>query len=138
MRRWLIEKLGGFPDLDAAIAQIKATDDVERKHQLLTLAVKKLFNTIGADDILRMNQEGQWMFQNRPLTPDQVRSLREEAQFFMNSRLWRYIMLDVKYQLNKKMFEESSITMDVMWGKLMLYLNDIIRTRIERMKKSAH
>lgn len=135
MVRWLIEKLGGFATLDDAIAHIKTTNDETRKHEILTLAVSRLFNTIGADDILRMNEAGQWMFKNRPLTADEVQAFKEEAVFFKQSRLWRVLSLDVKYQLNKKMYEEANLTVDVMWGKLLLYYHDIIRTRLDRMLK---
>lgn len=135
LRRWIIETLGGFATLDDAIAHIKQTQDEARKHQVLTEAVKKLFNTIGVEDILKQNPNGTWMYRDRPLSPQEVENLRTEAQFLQQSRLWKLIGLDVKYQLNKKMFDESVITMDVMWGKLQQYLWDIVRTRMERMLK---
>ena len=57
LREWIIVLLGGqikgFKDVDEAIEHIRNTDDVTRKYQILTLATKKLFNTISSDDILK-------------------------------------------------------------------------------------
>src|SRR5690242_12231868 len=125
MRRWLFKK---------SVEWIKRTNDVELKHELLTEAVKHLFNSIDEHDILRI-ENGKVLFRDKPLTEPQVQALREEAKALSEMKLWHIISLNVKYQLNKKMFVESNITMDVMWGKLLLYYHDIVRSRIERMLK---
>lgn len=131
-RDWLIEKLGGFRDLDSAIEFIREQNG-EEKHRLLTLAVKKLFNTIGEDDILHVNHYGQWMFEGRPLSKEEINSLVQEATAFQNMKLWRVLQKDLKYQANKRMFVESRSEMDLVAGKLLVYLTDIVKTRLKRM-----
>lgn len=133
-RRSLITWLGGFPDFEEALAHLKKSDNVVAKNALLTEAVKKLFNTIGPDDILRMNERGEWIFMGKPMTPADVQSLKEEARILRGMRLWRVLKTDIRHQLNKKMFEESRITEDLLWGKLLTYYDDIIRTRLQSLK----
>lgn len=133
MRQWLIKKLRGFPDLDSAIQAIKDTDDLTRKHVILTEAVKKLFNTIGPEDILKLEQDV-WTFEGKPLTRMEMTNLRQEAEFLRRSKLWRVLKLDIRYQLNKKMYEEGRTELDVVWGKLALYLDDIARARLKSLE----
>jgi len=133
MRQWLIEKLGGFPDLDSAIARIRQTDD-PRKHEILTEAVKRLFNAISADDILTEDAEGTWTFRGRPLTPPEVTQLKNEARAILGMKLWHVLKMDVSYQLSKKMFEEARTKEDFIWGQLTTWLFDVIHNRLRKMK----
>jgi hypothetical protein len=135
MRQYLIKLLGGYPDFDSALEALKDTDDVKSKNALLTEATKKLFNTIGADDILRVDPETKlWVFQGKTLSEADMINLREEAKILRSMKLWRVLKMDIRYQLNRKMFEESRITMDLVWGKLILWLDDVIRTRLQTLK----
>lgn len=133
MRKKIIELLGGFPDLESAIEHIKKIDDREKKAQILSEAVKKLYTTIGSKDILRV-ENGTWFFQDRPLTGAEVAQLKEEAVFILGMKLWRIIKMDIRYQLGKKMFEEARVPDDILWGQLLTYLDDIIRARLQQMK----
>lgn len=135
MRRWIITLLGGFPDFESALEALKKTENIELKNKLLTEAVKRMFNTIGADDILRVDEEtGMWFFQGKPLSKEDVMSLKEDARILRASKLWRVLRMDVRYQINKKMYEEGALTMDYIWGKLLLFYDDIVRTRIKNLK----
>ncbi len=126
-----IGKQGWKENLD----EIKNSNDVLAKHAILTEAVKHLFNTIGPDDILRKDVKGQWIFENKVLHSSEVEDLKVQALALLHSKFWRVLQADIKFQLNRKMYLETNITMDMMWGKLVVYLNDIINTRIERMKR---
>ena len=117
-----------------AIKFLKEIDDADLKREILTEAVKKLYNTIEADDILRQQPDGTWLFQGRPLIGVEVAQLKEEANYLLRMKLWRVIKWDIKYQLGKKMFEEAKVKDDLVWGQLLTYLDDIIRSRIQHMK----
>ena len=134
LKKTLIIWLGGLPDIDSAIERIKNTADADHKARILADAVKKLYNAVGADDILRQEKDGSWIFQGKPLTGIEVSQLREEAAFMLSMRLWRVIKWDIRYQLGKKMFEEARVKEDIVWGQLLTYLDDIIRTRLQKMK----
>ena len=133
MKRYIIQLLGGFPDIDSAINHIKEINDLDKKREILTEAVKKLYNAINVDDILQQQKDG-WLFQGKPLTSVEVQQLREEANYISGMKLWRAIKLDIRWQLSKKMFEDARVQDDLVWGQLLKFLDDIIRQRIKKMK----
>ena len=114
------------------IQHLKELDEPELKHELLTEAVKHLYNAIDIDDLLQL-VNGQMHFQDRPLTPEEVGQIKEEAKQAKQMKLWQVLEKDVLYQLNKKMFHDSKITADLIWGKLGLFLFDVIRTRLKNL-----
>lgn len=135
LRRKFIEKLGGYSDIDSAIEAIKSTD-LENKYRILTLAVKRLFNTIDADDILHIHRPtGAWMFQNRSLANEERDVIIAEAERFSSSKLWKLLQDDIKYQANRKMFILSKHTDDLVAGKFWLYTLDVLNTRLESLTK---
>lgn len=133
MRRWLIEKLGGYPDIDSAIEAIKETKDYERRNKILTLAVRRLFSTIGPDDILHPNKEGEWVYKGKTLSNGVKDLLKAEAKSFLNSRLWDVLQSDVKHQANKKMYLQATDEEQLTAGKLWTYTLDAFRTRLTSM-----
>lgn len=133
LKNWLVAKLGGFTDLDDYI-EVTAKNPQE-KHYILTRAVKLLFNTIDADDILSEDEKGHWRFKGKPLSDAEKGLLIAEAQTLMSSRLWEILRTDALYQANRKTFllarDESSITA----GKLWHYTFDVVSSRLKRMLK---
>lgn len=102
-------------------------------HQILTEAVRNLFNTVGPEDILKI--EGKKMFfQDRELDPTETNRLIEEAKLFRSSKLWKVLQADLKYQANKRMFLESQSIDDLVAGKLLLLYIDIVNTRLAKLK----
>ena len=136
MKNWLIEKLGGFADIDSAIEAIKEKDGKE-KYRILSLAVKNLFNTISSEDILKENEYGQWRFQDKLLQDEEKKLLIEETKQFLNTRLWKVLQKDVEYQANKKMFILAENEIQVAAGKLFLYALDAFRTRLASIQKGS-
>ncbi len=124
MKKWLIKLF---------IKWLKDLNDEDLKREILTESVKKLYNAISADDILRQQQDGTWLFQGKPLTGVEVTQLREEATMLRGMKFWYVIKQDIRYQLGKKMFEEARVKEDLVWGQLLLFLDDIIRNRIKKM-----
>ncbi len=135
MRQWLIRKLGGFSTTDDAIEEIKKLGD-EEKHKILTLAVKRLFNTISAEDILRERGE-QWFFMDRLLSRAEIDLLIAEATNFLNSKLWNVLRADIKYNANKTMFTKSTKELDMIAGKLWLFSLDAFTTRLKSMSNGS-
>lgn len=116
------------------ICNAKYTDE-RTKSKVLTEAVKHLFNTISVEDLLKENPDGTLRFENRVLTPAHKKDLQEQAKILEDLLLWRVLKKDLQYQLNKKMYLESEITADVMWGKLLLYMWEVIETRVKNLRK---
>jgi hypothetical protein len=135
-RQWLIEKLGGYATIDDAIDALRHTP-VKDRHPILTLAVKKLFNTIGADDILQSAPGKQWLFEGRTLASGQIDQIMAEAQMLSKSLLWRVLEKDILYQVNKKMFLQADNEMHVITAKFWLYTFDTFRTRLKSLAEGS-
>lgn len=133
LRRALILWLGGFADIDSAIRHIKETQDADRKALILAEAVKRLYNAIGPEDILRQVEGGQWTYKGKPITGTELTHLKREAATLREMSIWKVIRTDIRYQLGKKMFEEARVKDDLVWGQLLVFLDDIIRARLKSM-----
>lgn len=134
MKNWLITKLGGYPDIDSLL---KVVDKHEDKHKILTEAVKHLFNTIGEDDILKENSKKEWIYADKILNEDRKKLLISEAKVFTNTRLWKVLQADVKHQLNRKMFDRSQADIDLIAGKIGLFILDALKTRLNSLNKES-
>ena len=132
MKNWIIKKLGGFTSTDDFIERVNELDYSD-KHKILTRAVKKSFTAIDEDDILTSVTDQKWIYAGRELTQLEINSLKEFAESFKNSLLFQVLDKDLKYQANRKMFIESKNTEDLIAGKLLLYLWDVVKTRLKRI-----
>ena len=121
MKDWLIKLLGGYTEEDFA-------------QEVLNERVNDLFNTIGPEDILQV-KDGVWTVQGKKMNEAQQKMLISEAQLFLDSGLWKTLKIDIKYRANKKMFEESKSTADLVGGKLWLYTLDCFTTRMKSIAK---
>ena len=140
MREWLIKFLGGYTEqgfltTDDFIEHIRLLG-LREKNVILTLAVRRLFNTISEDDILKQNSDSTWMFEGKPLTKGEINSLKMQAKDYIDSRLYKVISKDITYQANRKMFIDSQGEIDLTAGKLLLFYNDIVNTRLKNMSNS--
>lgn len=133
MRKQLIKLLGGYPSIDSAIQAIKNMEDVDKKAEILSLAVQKLYKTISPNELLKENPDGGWMFQGKPITQAEVTNLKEEASYIRGSKLFYILKQDLKYQIGKKIWEEVGHKDDILWGKLITFMWDVVNTRIKKM-----
>lgn len=132
LRLTLIEILGGYPDAESAI---DAVDDMAMRRRLLTLAVRRLFNTIGPDDILKVHDDKRtWLFKGKPLLEVEQNLLIAEAKTFLNSKLWQIFEADICWQANRKTFLLAKDDLDMIAGKSILYTLDIMKTRLKSME----
>ncbi len=136
LKIWIITKLGGYPTIDDAIEAIKAKPGPERT-RVLTLAVKHLFNTIGADDILQVHPDGTWTVEGKPIPKVTRDLLVAEATQFLGTTLWRVLQTDIKYQANRKIFILATDEMQLTAGKLWTYTFDALRTRLNSLQKGS-
>lgn len=130
----IIRWLGGYVTVDEAISSIW---DKDEKNKILTQAVRRLFNTIGAEDILRANITGEWMHKGKILPDSQKNLLMAEAKNFTESLLWSILQDDVKYQANRKMYLTGKTEMDLVAGKLWTFTLDAMKTRLQSMNKGS-
>lgn len=144
MFEWLrvqfIVKLGGYlekgyPDAETAI---EAVTDKKERRRLLTLAVKRCFNTIGPEDILH-EKGGRWIAEGGPLSDAEIKTLVAQAAQLRRSLLWRILKADVKYQANKATFLKARTDDDLTAGKLCMWNFDVLETRLKSLgEESPH
>lgn len=133
MKKWLITKLGGYLTITDAIDDIKNSED---KHKILTLAVKKLYNTISKDDILT-EINGIWYSKGKPINGEVKKILIAEAENFKNSKLWSILQDDIQYQSSRRMYTNSLDINDMIAGKLWLLTLDTFKTRLNSLQKGS-
>lgn len=98
--------------------------------KLVNLLVRKLFNTITADDILKLENQNMFL-KGKRLTTEQITELKENAERFADSVVWKLLSDDIKYHANYLMYEKSKDYQDMMFGKAILYVVDIINKRLK-------
>lgn len=130
----IIKALGGFPSIDSAIDAIQEKELEDRK-KILTLAVRRLYNTIGPDDILKEISEGQWLFEGKVIEERTKKLIIAEAAQLESMTLWKILQKDVQYQSNRRMFIIGKTETDIIVGKLWLYSFDAINTRLRSLAK---
>lgn len=66
------------------------------KKKILQYVTKHLLRAITTDDLLRATSEG-YILGTRKLSPEELISLREEAQQWLESDIWRFMMSELEY-----------------------------------------
>lgn len=95
--------------------------------------VKDLFNTVGKDDILRVEGNDIY-YKKRKLGKSTVDKIKEDANSFEGSTIWRILKNELKYVHNLRMFEHGKTDEDLLAGKMGLYNLDIIEKKIAQIK----
>lgn len=136
MKEWLrlrfIEWLGGYPNAEEAI---EAVESLEEKHRLLTLAVKRHFNTIGPEEILRVHPDGHWLFMGKSLSEAEKGILIAQATQLRESKLWAILRADVNWQANRKALLKAVTDLDIIAWKLWYHILYCVDTRLKSMEK---
>lgn len=106
------------------------------RDEVLNEAVSDLYNTISSKDILRV-EDGDYWFQDRTLSKPELDLIKAEAQNFLQTKLWKILTNEIKYQSNKVMFLKCQGKEDLIVGKSWLYvLNEIEKKLIELTNSS--
>jgi len=109
--------------------------DEETKREILTEVVKDKFCIIGADEILKENPDGSMNFEGKLFDSSFRKNLREQAIILDNLLLWKVLRKDLHYQIIQKMYREANTDLDNVWWKLLVFYDEIIRARIEKLKR---
>ena len=133
LKEWIIRRLGGYPDLESLFEPV----DLKTRYEILTRAVRRHFNTISSEDILRVHESGAWLFQGKPLSEGEKSLLIAEAKQLLNTQLWQILCADVKWQANRKMFLLAQNKVQIAAGKLWLYILDCFATRLNSLSKGS-
>lgn len=102
------------------------------KIAILNLIVKNLFNGITENDILR--HDGQILYQGkRALSRAEVREISNEAKIIKEMNSWYLISNELKHLANQIMYEKSKTIDDMIFGKVILFVVDIIDKKLTKL-----
>ena len=96
-----------------------------------------IFHPITAEDILGIEFNGMKpvvMFRGKEMDKEQISLIKENAENFEKSILWKFIENRIKYTAQEKMFPLSSVDNDLLFGKAMLFELDVMKQVLKEIK----
>lgn len=105
------------------------------RKKLINLLVKRLFNGLTEDDVLKVRGKNVILYKGFKLKPEKIESIKVDAKTFRDSVIWKLLSDDMKYVANKRMFEVSESMDDMMAGKMVLYTIDLINKKLDNLSK---
>jgi hypothetical protein len=107
---------------------------VLQKH-LLRFLVQDVCNAIDEEDVLKITGPNVWEHRGRQLTPGEVSVLRAEAQAFQAGKLWKVLRAELLYHAHERIVTKAQGESDLIAGKMLMYLTDVLETRLKSMAK---
>lgn len=129
MLKWIKNKIADVK-LSLIVSWI---DKTPHKHEILNLAVRKLFCATTERDILR-EEDKKLFYKEKELTENDIKLLKVEATNFQNTKLWQTIMTEIEWQANKRIFEVSKTENDLIAGKIALFNLEVIKSVLNKIK----
>lgn len=111
-----------------------------QKH-LARFLIDDVFNTVSEDDVLRIERSGTptkpdvWHYKNNALTQAQVNLLKSQAASFVQSELWVILSSELRWHALQRGLVKSQTAEDIVASKLLLYLVDVIDSKLKSMSQ---
>ena len=102
------------------------------RNKFINWLVKDLFSPINDNDILKITGTGVF-FRGKKLNEEAVDDLKNDAERFANSAIWKLLSDDAIYQANFIMYSHSKDYDGMIFGKVMLYCVDILKKKIQQI-----
>ena len=103
------------------------------RKKFINFLVKHLYKTISVDDLLKADKQGRLYIGSKLLTKESSDRFREEAEKILKSPLWPLLRTEVEYHAVQKVLHKSESMEDVVSGKLMIYILDIISAKLKSL-----
>jgi hypothetical protein len=95
---------------------------------------KHLFNAISEEDLLRY-VNGKFYVGGKLMDKRSAGSIASQAKNIINAPVWTYLVKDIKFIANDRMYNKSTTVDDLIFGKAMLYNLDIMETKLTNLTK---
>jgi hypothetical protein len=111
-----------------------------QKH-LAKFLVKEVFNTVSTDDILRIERSKNpikpdvWFYKGQPLQKAHIELLKTQSTSFAESELWKILKTEIRWQAEQRGLIKSTTEADLIASKMMLYLLDVIESKLGDMSQ---
>lgn len=103
------------------------------QRRFINLLTKHLFNTIDKDDILEVQGKNVAIQHGKRLSPDQIETIKSQSQHLQKSMIWKVLSNEIKYVANLRMYEKGRTGDDMLAGKLMLHILEIIERKLKEI-----
>lgn len=106
------------------------------KTSIFNLIIKHLFKGFTQDDIIKYKEkENVFIFKGSIMSDNQVDNMMKTLSILKDNDGYQYLLSDVEYRSQEKLFISSSTIDDLMFSKSALYVIDILRQRRENLLK---
>ena len=111
-----------------------------QKH-LARFLIKDVFNTVSTKDILRIERSNNplkpdiWHYKGNQLQKAQTELLKTQAKSFSESELWNILKNELRYQAAQRGLVASKTEADQIASKLLIYITDVIDSKLGDMSK---
>jgi hypothetical protein len=125
------------------------------KHEVLTMAIKKLYHAVGEEDILKEKSfcckaniykgfcvecanpvnKKVLSYNNEILNEGEITLIQAEASNFKNTKLWQILQKELEWQAIKRIGLDSRTTDDLIAGKSQLFNLEVIKSVLNRISK---
>jgi hypothetical protein len=96
--------------------------------------LKYLYNAITEDEILKHNGK-EFYVAGKKLPEGDCRDIITGADAIQKMYTWKLIIKDIKFHANQDIFEKSQTIDDVIFGKSVLYVVDVIEKKLDKLSK---
>lgn len=97
--------------------------------------VKDIFHTITADDIFKINKDGNYTFKGKVMDENTVAKIQAQAVNFKDSTLWQVLKTELQFSAAKSVMENATSEVDVRVGQIQGYLTQVIDKKLEDLTK---
>jgi len=102
---------------------------------LIHYATKHLLRFIAEEDLLRPDGKGGIICKGKKVSREMQDQIAVEAEYIQNSVTFKLLTQDMEYLAHQTMFHKSSKFDDMLFGKVMLYVIDILKKKIANLSK---
>ena len=121
-------------EFETIIKIFEKEDKKELQKLFINWLIKDVYHFVSDDDILQ-RRDNKMFFKGKALTNDQVKTIQEDAERFKNSQIWHFLHKELEYQAADMGFAKARGEDDMLRGKLMLLLVNIVNEKLQSLSK---
>lgn len=106
------------------------------RRKAINWLARNLLRSITVEDLLRIDpNNGKIVCKGKYVSPELQSLIKDEAEYIKNSTTFQLVMADMEYLAHQAMFTKSNTYDDMLFGKSMLYIVDILKKKISNLAK---
>lgn len=107
------------------------------QRKFINWLIRDLYRFITEEEVLTVLPTGRMLHRGKLLPPEDEELIRREAESIRRSFLWKLLLNTVRYEANKRIFEESETTQDLVIGKSALWVVQLFDDELMHLSDRA-